>query len=37
MAYGIFAGITDDNLTAGQGAFFWSNWDIASNQYTAIQ
>ena len=35
MAYGIFAGITDDNLTAGQGAFLWSNWDIASNQYTA--
>lgn len=35
MAYGIFAGITDADLTAGQGAFLWSNWDIAGNQYTA--
>lgn len=35
MAYGIFAGITDDNLTPGQGAFLWSNFDIGAGQYTA--
>ena len=35
MAYGIFAGITDDDLTPGQGAFLWSNWNIGGGQYTA--
>ena len=35
MAYGIFAGITDDDLTPNQGAFLWSNWNISTNLYNA--
>lgn len=37
MAYGIFAGITDDTLTPGQGAYLWSNFNISTNLYNADQ